>query len=117
MNEDYKLLFDQNISFRIVKKLSIYFPDCQHISDCGLLNCTDEEIWGFAKKNQFVIVTFDTDFYDMSVINGFPPKVIWIRTGNKTTNSIVELIALNQKIITDFMLNKGFSESSCLELI
>lgn len=43
-----KLLFDQNISFRIIKKLKQFFPDCIHVSDCGLLNYDDAEIWNYA---------------------------------------------------------------------
>ncbi len=35
------LLFDQNISFRISKKLQQYYPDCKHLSECGLLDCDD----------------------------------------------------------------------------
>jgi len=39
------LLFDQNISFRITKKLQGYFSDCKHVSDCGLKDCDDLDIW------------------------------------------------------------------------
>ena len=83
-----KILFDQNISFRIVPKLIDHFPDCKHISDCGLMDSEDPEIWQFAKKNDYSIVTFDSDFYDISIINGHPPKIIWIRTGNLTTTGL-----------------------------
>jgi len=31
-----KLLFDQNTSFRIIRKIIIEFPDSKHISDVGL---------------------------------------------------------------------------------
>jgi predicted nuclease of predicted toxin-antitoxin system len=31
-----KLLFDQNISYRIVKKVSDKFSGCLHVSSCGL---------------------------------------------------------------------------------
>lgn len=80
-----RLLFDQNISFRIVNKLKDYFPDCKHVSDVWLKNCDDPDIWIYAHDHNFVIVTFDSDFYDISLLNGFPPKIIWIRTGNLTT--------------------------------
>ena len=46
-----RLLFDQNISFRIVKKLNDSFPDCRHVSDCGLMETEDLEIWEYAKQN------------------------------------------------------------------
>ena len=74
-----RLLFDQNISFRITKRLYSYFSGCKHVSDFGLHNCEDHVVWQYARKNNLVIVTFDSDFYDISLINGHPPKIIWIR--------------------------------------
>jgi predicted nuclease of predicted toxin-antitoxin system len=111
-----KLLFDQNISFRITKKLHGYFSACLHVSDCKLSDCEDPEIWSYAKENDFVTVTFDSDFYDISIINGHPPKIIWIRTGNLTTTEIVQLMIENQKTINAFCEDDDFKEISCLEL-
>lgn len=45
-----KLLFDQNISYRIIKKLDKSFQNCLHVSDCGLMDCDDNKIWEYAKK-------------------------------------------------------------------
>lgn len=45
-----KLLFDQNISFRIVSKLIDNFPDCKHVSQLDLNNKEDHEIWEFSKN-------------------------------------------------------------------
>jgi predicted nuclease of predicted toxin-antitoxin system len=42
------LLFDQNISFRITKKLQSYFLGCLHVSECNLSDCEDTEIWAYA---------------------------------------------------------------------
>ena len=81
-----KLLFDQNISFRIEKKLPAIFSESKHISSVGLMNVNDIDIWNYAKKEGFIIVTFDSDFYDISIINGCPPKIIWMRRGNLATN-------------------------------
>ncbi|MFN3999001.1 DUF5615 family PIN-like protein [Algoriphagus sp.] len=44
----------------------------------------------FVKANGYSIVTFDSDFFDLSLIKGHPPKIIWIRTGNLTTDSILK---------------------------
>jgi predicted nuclease of predicted toxin-antitoxin system len=76
-----KLLFDQNISYRITRLLNSSFPDCKHVKDVGLNEKSDTEIWEFAKMHNFVIVTFDADFYDLAVIKGIPPKTIWLRMG------------------------------------
>jgi predicted nuclease of predicted toxin-antitoxin system len=39
-----KLLFDQNISYRIVKKVSDKFSGCLHVSSCGLNDAEDSDI-------------------------------------------------------------------------
>ena len=57
-----KLLFDQNISFRVLKKLNSAFQNAVHVSEVGLNDVNDIDIWKFAKQNQFTIVTFDADF-------------------------------------------------------
>jgi predicted nuclease of predicted toxin-antitoxin system len=111
-----RLLFDQNISFRITKKLRSYFPDCLHVSDCGLNDCDDPDIWKYAKERDFAIVTFDSDFFDISIINGHPPKIIWIRTGNLTTIEIARLIINNKETITAFLDTEDQKEIACLEL-
>jgi predicted nuclease of predicted toxin-antitoxin system len=110
------LLFDQNISFRITKRIKDIFPDSVHVSDCGLQNGEDQEIWEYAKQNDYAIVTFDSDFYDISVISGHPPKVLWIRTGNFTTPEIAKLLSFHQKIIDNFLHHSDFTEIACLEL-
>ena len=63
-----KLLFDQNISFRILKKLSDFFADSSHVKTEGLINASDLEIWEYAKHNDFTIVSQDSDF-NQSMVN------------------------------------------------
>lgn len=71
-----KLLFDQNISFKIISKLQNTFPKARQVRELGLENATDYEIWFFAKQNNYAVVTFDADFYDMSNLYGHPPRII-----------------------------------------
>lgn len=111
-----KLLFDQNISYRICKKVKADFPDSFHVSDCQLLDTEDIEIWSYAKKNELTIVTFDADFYEISIFKGHPPKIIWLRTGNLTTNEVSELMRINKLAIVDFITDTKFESSSCLEI-
>jgi predicted nuclease of predicted toxin-antitoxin system len=108
-----KLLFDQNISFRIIGKINFEFPDSKHISDVGLAGSDDSEIWHFARKEGFAIVTFDSDFYEMALILGCPPKVIWLRTGNLTTNQVAELLLMNCNAIKDFLFCPDLDDKAC----
>jgi predicted nuclease of predicted toxin-antitoxin system len=111
-----RLLFDQNISYRIVNRLKDYFPDCKHISQVGLIDSEDTEIWSYAREQDYIIVTFDSDFYDISLMNGFPPKIIWLRSGNLTTNEIASLLIANRDTISDFINNPEQKDLTCLEI-
>ena len=108
-----KLLFDQNISFRIMRLLPDSFSDCRHLREVGLNDCNDSVIWQFAKDNGFAVVTFDADFTDISTLKGFPPKIIWLRTGNLSTSELAERIILNFSNIVSFI---NYSEQNCLEI-
>lgn len=110
------LLFDQNISFRIVQKLSTFFPDSQQVRALGLENASDKEIWQFAKLNNFSIVTFDSDFIDLAILNGCPPKIIWLRTGNKSTQNLADFILSKKELIHEFLLNINSDSIAFLEL-
>ncbi len=85
-----RFLFDQNISHRILKLLGSEFSESTTVKKEGLINSTDKEIWDFAKLNKYIIVTQDSDFNDLNALFGFPPKIIWIRTGNLKTLAIVD---------------------------
>jgi predicted nuclease of predicted toxin-antitoxin system len=111
-----KLLFDQNISFRIVKKVEDILPFSSQVRLLGLENTRDAEIWEYAKSNNFTIVTFDTDFYDLSLIKGTPPKIIWLRIGNTSTISLIECLRLNLGLIREFIQNDDYKNLACLEI-
>ena len=111
-----RLLFDQNISYRIVSKLSDCYPDCRQVRELRLTNAEDIDIWDYARKNNYIIVTFDADFYDIGLINGCPPKIVWLRTGNLTTNQVADLLRKRRDLITDFCSQLQFKNKACLEI-
>lgn len=111
-----KILFDQNISFRIVKKIEDFLPFASQVRLLGLENSKDIEIWEYAKMNDYTIVTFDTDFYDMSLIKGTPPKIIWLRIGNTSTSSLIDCLKANYELILEFINNDDYKYIACLEI-
>ncbi len=111
-----KLLFDQNISFRVVKKLRTIFPECGQVRELKLEGKSDREIWDFAKKQNYTIVTFDADFYDLVTLYGHPPKVIWLRIGNTKTDNLISVLQNQADLIETFILDKNYSEIACLEI-
>lgn len=97
-----KLLFDQNISRKLVKLLDDVFPDSKPISAVLSENSEDSEIWNYAKENGYVIVTKDDDFEQRSILFGHPPKLIWLRLGNCKTSDIESLLRRSMNTILAF---------------
>jgi predicted nuclease of predicted toxin-antitoxin system len=95
-----KLLFDQNLSPRLVKHLTDLYPDSNHVYPLGIDQVSDRELWENARREGFIIVTKDADFSDLCMLLGFPPKVIWIRRGNCKTSDIEMLLRHHQSDIT-----------------
>lgn len=83
-----KLLFDQNLSPKLVDVLADLFPGSGHVQSLGLDCATDDQIWDHARVNGFAIVTKDDDFNNLSVVRGSPPKIIWLQLGNCTTKQV-----------------------------
>jgi predicted nuclease of predicted toxin-antitoxin system len=65
----------------------------------------DLKIWDYASQNDYTIVTRDSDYNDLSLVRGFPPKVIWIRRGNCSTSEIENLLRSATSDIQDFFQN------------
>jgi predicted nuclease of predicted toxin-antitoxin system len=111
-----KLLFDQNISFRILKLLAKEFPESAQVQRLGLYEESDIKIWTYAKLNEYTIVTFDSDYVDIANLNGHPPKIIWLRLGNTKTNSIASKLINLKTEIQDFIYGKDSDEIGILEI-
>ena len=111
-----KLLFDQNISFRITSKIQDLFPDSKQVRDLGLENSKDSFLWNYAKENKYCIVTFDRDFYDLGLIKSSSPKVIWLRLGNTSTQNIKKILRKNYDLVRIFLSDPNYKEIGCLEI-
>jgi predicted nuclease of predicted toxin-antitoxin system len=87
-----KLLFDQKLSHRLPEALAHAFPGSGQVRMLGLDTADDRTIWRYAADHGFCIVTLDSDFADLSALLGQPPKVVWLRCGNKPTAFVEDLI-------------------------
>jgi predicted nuclease of predicted toxin-antitoxin system len=67
-------------------------------------------------QDDYTIVTFDTDFYDISLIKGTPPKIIWLRIGNTSTRNLVVCLQNNLELIKEFVQNNEYRDLACLEI-
>jgi predicted nuclease of predicted toxin-antitoxin system len=97
-----KLLFDQNLSCRLTRDIQGAFPDSQHVIHLNLTTEDDEILWKFAADNDFVIISKDSDFFHRALLHGHPPKVIYLRVGNCSTQHIKNLLMDKMSVIYDF---------------
>jgi predicted nuclease of predicted toxin-antitoxin system len=108
-----KLLFDQNLSPCLVRFLSDICPASIHVRDVGLEKADDRLLWDYAATHGLTIVTKDADLHQMSFLYGHPPKVIWIQTGNCSTNDIEAILRDHYDELITF---QNDAESSFLAL-
>jgi predicted nuclease of predicted toxin-antitoxin system len=87
-----KLLFDENLSPRLVRAVEDLHPGSMHVSDLGLERADDPTVRRHALEHGFTLVTKDADFAEWSLREGPPPKVVWIRRGNCSTRTIESLL-------------------------
>jgi len=104
-----KLLFDENLSRRLVARLTDLYPGSAHVSEVELIKSPDRHVWEFAKNNAFLIVSADADFYELATTTGPPPKVIWLRRWTHPTKDAEDLLRRNALRITDFERDRELS--------
>ncbi len=97
-----RLLFDQNLSPRLDDNLRDIYPESLHVRAVGLEAADDDTIWDYAKDNDLIIVSKDSDFRQLSFTHGHPPKVIWIRRGNCSTSEIESILRIRHPDLLDF---------------
>ncbi|GAB2694950.1 DUF5615 family PIN-like protein [Mucilaginibacter koreensis] len=109
---DIRLIIDENISWRLKKLLPEWMLlPVNEISPSQRIN--DYGIWSYAKLHQYHILTFDEDFIELQNLYNYPPKIIWLRTGNVTTSEIARLLVFHQPVLKVFLADR---ESGIIEL-
>ena len=108
-----KLLFDENLSPRLVQALGLEYPGSAHVRTLGLQGATDDAIWELARREAYAIVSKDNDFRQLSFLHGSPPKVIWLSVGNAGTDVILRFLRSQRAEIQAF---EADTETSLLVL-
>lgn len=104
-----KLFFDENLSPKLPNRLSDLFPNSLHVRDVNMTTTIDPIVWDYAKDNDFMIVSKDSDMHDLSLVFGNPPKVIWLRLGNCSTLQVESLIRRDFNAIKLFYQDENLS--------
>lgn len=97
-----KLLFDENLSHKLVERLADLFPDSVHVREVGLKAADDLVVWEYAQSNDLIIVSKDSDMHQRSFVFGYPPKVVWVRLGNCSTSDVERLLRKHVAVIKAF---------------
>jgi predicted nuclease of predicted toxin-antitoxin system len=108
-----KLLFDQNLSFKLAGRLDDLFAGSSQARLLALDKADDADLWDHARQHGFTLVTKDADFAERSALLGHPPKVLWLRCGNQKTDYIERLIRARSQEILAFGQDPN---SGCLEI-
>ena len=108
-----RLLFDQNLSFKLCQQLVDLFPQSSQVRMLGLAEADDHAVWDRAKAGGFTIVSLDSDFAEMAALLGPPPKVVWLRCGNQTTAVIGKMLRDHADLIIAFELDQA---AACMEV-
>lgn len=65
-----KLLLDENLSRKLSVRLAELYPGSAHVVEFHLLSSPDRATWEFARREDFIIVSTDADFYEFATTLG-----------------------------------------------
>jgi predicted nuclease of predicted toxin-antitoxin system len=98
-----RLLFDQNLSYQLVRRLADVYPNSGHVRLLGLAQTDDLEIWRYAAHTGYTVVSKNADFQQLAMVQGPPPKVIWIRLGNCQVDAVETLLRQGLSAVREFL--------------
>ena len=96
-----KLLLDENLSRRLVRRIEDLFPGSKHVNSEGLMRAP-AALWAYARRNGFILVSVDSDFYQLAITLGPPPKVIWLKGCDYPTAAVEKLLRSEAIRIAEF---------------
>ncbi len=99
-----KLLLDENLSRRLVPLLQADYPGSNQVVLLGMESASDAEVWQKAKDDGYVIVTRDSDFQELSLVWGHPPKVIRLKTFNQSRAATLKVLIDNKELIAQSLI-------------
>lgn len=108
-----KLLLDENLSKRLVPFLQADYPDTSQVVLLGLEQASDREIWQYAKQHDYVIVTKDRDYQDLSELYGSPPQVILLMLGNSDKARLLKVLIDRKEDIQQLLASPDIG---CIEI-
>lgn len=87
----------------MLAELEAGFPGSNQVARLGLETADDRTLWEYARKNGFTLVTQDSDFHELATLHGSPPKVIWLKCGNRPRWFVQSLLLRHREKIMAFV--------------
>ena len=103
------LLFDQNLSRRLVGLPAAEYPGAKHVEGAGLLGADDLTVWRYAARRGLMVVSKDSDFRRLALLREPPPKVVWVRVGNGPTAVAAALLRARAADVRAFAADPGLA--------
>jgi len=102
-----------NITVRTIfgsEILKEHFGECIHADDISDLEfpAKDTKIWQYAKDNGYTVITHDNDFNNFISIRGFPPKIVWLKTGNCSRKITADVLIRSKQAIEELLSSKEY---------
>jgi predicted nuclease of predicted toxin-antitoxin system len=96
------------VDVNLPKKFSFFnSSDFIHVSDIDS-TLTDNDIWEFAIAHQLIVLTKDSDFYEMFLAKETHPKVVTLKFGNFTLNRLHLYFSDNWQTILNLIESNDF---------
>lgn len=88
--------------------LQAVYPGSSQVDLLSLSGSDDRAIWNYAREHDFVIVTKDDDYLDLSAHHGSPPVVIRLVMGNCSNARVLAALCDRHGAIQE-ILGRGSS--------
>jgi len=112
-----KFIVDAQLPRRLARELATSGHDAVHTLDFPAANRTpDKEIVALAVRESRIVVTKDNDFVTSFLLQGAPPKLLLISTGNISTDRLSKLLASNLTALENAFSTHDFVELSALTI-
>ena len=109
-----KLLFDENLSYRLPMRLADVIAEGRHVRSTVGRGASDDELARYAQHNGFAIVTCDRRLViaaaalkEAVLVTDKPPKVIVLRLSNPRLAEAEAFLRHHLEAIRQFMQNEG----------
>lgn len=107
------LIVDAQLPRRLARELAAAGHDVLHTLDLPLGNrTTDEDISALAAKEHRVVVTKDSDFVRLFLLQGMPPRLLLVSTGNISNEELCHLMSANLTALEAAFKQHAFIELS-----